>query len=120
MGQSLELSGYGQDMVQLDTITVSGLTEKESMDMDSLSTVLFTALAGEQFLSEKQPLFVSILYLFVINFVAVPVTVCLLISLWFPVNCSYLSLVCLPFVSHWRGWGQGSSLWFFTLVGALN
>lgn len=88
------------------------------MDRESLSTVLFTVLAGEQFLPVRHPLLLSILYLFVINFFAV--TVSLLISLWFPVKCSYLSLVCLPFVSHWRGWGQGSSLWFFTLVEALN
>lgn len=81
MGQSLELCRCGQDMVLLSTITVSGLREKENMDVDSLSTVLFTVLVGEQFLPVEQPLFVSILYLFVINFVAVPVTVCLLISL---------------------------------------
>lgn len=82
--------------------TVSGLRGK-SVGMDNLSTVLYTVLLGEQFLPVRH-LFVSILYLFVINFVAV--TVHLLISLQFPVNCSYLNLVCLPFVSYWRGRGQ--------------
>lgn len=43
------------------------------MGMHSLSTVLFTVLAGEQFLPVRHSLFVSILYLFVINFVAVTV-----------------------------------------------
>lgn len=51
----------------------------------------------------------SFLYTFLINIVAA--TVCFLISLMFPVNCSYLELWCLPFVhpvllcGHLGWWG---------------
>lgn len=75
--------------------------------------------SGEHFACES----LSLLYTSVINIVAV--NICFLISLLFPVNCSYSNLRSLPFVppvvlsSHHMGGGGGRSEQYVFFVGTL-